>query len=195
MFKIDNEQDLVNVLKIFAEESVKKAKKTLNETVDMAQDRYRQNLARDESRYGVNLDEQEKEENPEEKEEAPPEEEVPEEAEEEKEEVTPETLGVSFDSVLKDINTLRAGRSTKDKEIKDELLGYYDRLDDDERQISRWLKLAGPNGRFRRTLMNKIIKEGSTYDDFSISPVIRQVLLHWGYQLTNKDLTAYKKSK
>ena len=69
------------------------------------------------------------------------------------------------------------------------------RTDDDERQIGRWLKLAGPNGRFRRTLMNKIIKEGTTYDDFSISPVIRQVLLHWGYQLTKKDLDDYKKSK
>ena len=44
------------------------------------------------------------------------------------------------------------------------------RTDDDERQIGRWLKLAGPNGRFRRTLMNKIIKEDTTYDDFSISP-------------------------
>lgn len=69
------------------------------------------------------------------------------------------------------------------------------RTDDDERQIGRWLKLAGPNGRFRRTLMNKIIKEGTTYDDFSISPVIRQVLLHWGYQLTKKDFDDYKKSK
>ena len=69
------------------------------------------------------------------------------------------------------------------------------RTDDDERQIGRWLKLAGPNGRFRRTLMNKIIKEGTTYDDFSISPVIRQVLLHWGYQLTKKDLDDYKKSR
>ena len=69
------------------------------------------------------------------------------------------------------------------------------RTDDDERQIGRWLKLAGPNGRFRRTLMNKIIKEGTTYDDFSISPVIRQVLLDWGYQLTKKDLEDYKKSK
>jgi len=69
------------------------------------------------------------------------------------------------------------------------------RTDDDERQIGRWLKLAGPNGRFRRTLMNKIIKNGSTYNDFSISPVIRQVLLHWGYQLTKKDLEYYKKSK
>ena len=69
------------------------------------------------------------------------------------------------------------------------------RTKDDERQIGRWLKLAGPNGRFRRTLMNKIIKEGTTYDDYNISPVIRQVLLHWGYQLTKKDFDDYKKSK
>ena len=44
-------------------------------------------------------------------------------------------------------------------------------------------------------IMNKIIKNNTTYDDFSISPVIRQVLLHWGYQLTKKDLDQYKKSK
>ena len=69
------------------------------------------------------------------------------------------------------------------------------RTGDDERQIGRWLKLAGPNGRFRRTLMNKIIKKKTTHDDFTVSPVIRQVLLHWGYQLTKKDLEQYKKSK
>jgi hypothetical protein len=69
------------------------------------------------------------------------------------------------------------------------------RTKDDERQIGRWLKLAGPNGRFRRTLMNKIIKNGTTYDDISISPVIRQVLLDWGYQLTKKDLDDYTESK
>ena len=69
------------------------------------------------------------------------------------------------------------------------------RTNDDDRQIDRWLKLAGPNGRFRRTLMNKIIKKNTTYDDYSISPVIRQVLLHWGYELTKKDLDDYKKSK
>ena len=69
------------------------------------------------------------------------------------------------------------------------------RTQDDARQIGRWLKLAGPNGRFRRTLMNKIIKNNATYDDFSISPVIRQVLLHWGYQLTKKDLDQYKNTK
>jgi hypothetical protein len=69
------------------------------------------------------------------------------------------------------------------------------RTEDDSRQIGRWLKLAGPNGRFRRTLMNKIIKNKTTYNDFSVSPVIRQVLLHWGYQLTKKDLDQYKKTK
>lgn len=67
------------------------------------------------------------------------------------------------------------------------------RTADDERQIKRWLKLAGPNGRFRKTLMNKIIKNNTTYDDFTISPVIRQVLLHWGYQLTKKDFDNHKK--
>ena len=29
----------------------------------------------------------------------------------------------------------------------------------------------------------------------ALVPVIRQVLLHWGYQLTKKDLEDYKKSK
>ena len=34
----------------------------------------------------------------------------------------------------------------------------------------------------------KMIKNfGSKYDDYSISPKTRQVLLHWGYELTEKD--------
>ena len=28
---------------------------------------------------------------------------------------------------------------------------------------------------------------GSEFDDYSISPKIRQILLLWGYQLTEKD--------
>jgi hypothetical protein len=69
------------------------------------------------------------------------------------------------------------------------------RMYDDERQIDRWAKLAGPNGRFRRRLMNEIIKKNKKYDDPSVSPVIRQVLLHWGYELTKKDFDEYKKNK
>ena len=29
---------------------------------------------------------------------------------------------------------------------------------------------------------------GNKYDDYSISPKIRQILLHWGYELTEKDI-------
>ena len=40
---------------------------------------------------------------------------------------------------------------------------------------------------FRAKLV-KIIKNSDTkYDDYSISPKIRQILLHWGYELTKKD--------
>ena len=139
MFKINSEVELLNLLKVVSEEAVKKSRKTLRESVDAAQERYMSSLRASENVYGVGLSEQEEvaaEEEPpavEPAAEEPAEEAEP--AEEEPETVDPETLGVSFDSVVKDINTLRSGRSTKDKEIKDELLGYYDRLDDDERKI------------------------------------------------------------
>jgi len=58
---------------------------------------------------------------------------------------------------------------------------------DDERQINRWLKLAGRNGRFRRALINEIKRKNRKYDDYEISPAKRQTLLHWGYELTSRD--------
>ena len=69
------------------------------------------------------------------------------------------------------------------------------RTNDDQRQIDRWLRLAGPKGRFRNNLMNKIIKSGKSYNDKSVSPVIRQVLQHWGYKLSKAHFDSYKKSK
>ena len=62
------------------------------------------------------------------------------------------------------------------------------RTDDDKRQIKRWLALTGPKGRFKNRLVNMIKKKDAKYDDASISPVIRQTLLHWGYQITPNDL-------
>jgi hypothetical protein len=61
------------------------------------------------------------------------------------------------------------------------------RTKDDSRQIKRWENFAGKNGRFRKRLINLIKKKNTVYDDYSISPVIRQGLLHWGYELTEKD--------
>lgn len=66
---------------------------------------------------------------------------------------------------------------------------------DDERQIKRWLKLAGPNGRFRKWLITQIIKTKGRYSDYKISPKIRQTLLHWGYELTSADLKKEKLSR
>ena len=61
------------------------------------------------------------------------------------------------------------------------------RCQDDERQINRWVRTAGPKSRFRRALINLIKKKNTTYDDFTISPARRQTLQHWGYKLTEKD--------
>ena len=67
---------------------------------------------------------------------------------------------------------------------------FYDgkRCDDDDRQIDRWIKTAGPKSRWRRRLINIILDAKTTYNDYSISPKIRQVLQHWGYKLKEKDL-------
>ena len=62
------------------------------------------------------------------------------------------------------------------------------RSPDDKRQIDRWNKFAGPlSGRFRSQLINKIKNSGGNINDYSISPVVRQGLLQWGYELTEKD--------
>ena len=60
------------------------------------------------------------------------------------------------------------------------------RSKDDERQINRWKKFVS---RFRGKLVKMIKDVGSKYDDYSISPKIRHILLHWGYELTEKDFS------
>lgn len=62
------------------------------------------------------------------------------------------------------------------------------RSPDDKRQIRRWLNFAGPNGRFKRRLIKECKKQGKAWNDYTVSPVIRQGLLHWGYELTRKDV-------
>ena len=71
------------------------------------------------------------------------------------------------------------------------------RTPDDERQINRWKRLTGPNGRFRNFLITQIIKKNSSWDDETISPKIRQVLQHWAYALNlddfKKEISSRKK--
>ena len=61
--------------------------------------------------------------------------------------------------------------------------GLDRRPEDDERRINTW---KGIVSRFRGKLV-KIIKDaGSKFDNYSISSKIRQILLHWRYELTEK---------
>ena len=53
-----------------------------------------------------------------------------------------------------------------------------DKLRDEKKVLSR----------FRGKLVTMIRDAGSKFNDYLISPKIRQVLLHWGYELTEKDL-------
>ena len=58
------------------------------------------------------------------------------------------------------------------------------RLQDDERQINWWEKNIA---RFRGKLVKIIKCAVSKFDDDSVSPETRQIVLYWGYELTEKD--------
>ena len=59
------------------------------------------------------------------------------------------------------------------------------RTNDDERQIKRW---KGVMSRFKKRLINMLNKKNKKYNDFTVSPKIRQLLLHWGYEIIKKDM-------
>ena len=58
------------------------------------------------------------------------------------------------------------------------------RSQDDERKINRWKRIIS---RFRGKLVSMIKDAGSQFDDYLISPKIRLLLLHWSFELTEKD--------
>ena len=54
--------------------------------------------------------------------------------------------------------------------------------------------IEGKNvSRFRGKLVKMIKDTVSKFDDYSISPKIRQVLLHWGYELTKQSYDSQNK--
>ena len=55
----------------------------------------------------------------------------------------------------------------------------------DFRQINRWKKIVST---FKGKLV-KVIKDSSgKFDDYSITPKIRQILLHWDYELKKEEI-------
>jgi hypothetical protein len=69
------------------------------------------------------------------------------------------------------------------------------RTTDDARQIKRWENGQGPTGRWRTRLCNDLIKLKAKVDDPKASPVLRQVLQHWAYKLTEADLKKQRARK
>ena len=55
---------------------------------------------------------------------------------------------------------------------------------DDNRQIKRWRAIVS---RFKSVLVKMIKDKRAKYDDYSVSPKIRQILLHWSYELVESD--------
>ena len=57
-------------------------------------------------------------------------------------------------------------------------------VSEDERQIKRWLSIVN---RFKGILVKMIKDKGTKFDDFSVSAKIRQILLHWVYELVESE--------
>tara|TARA_B110001469_G_C9608705_1_gene302734 strand:+ start:85 stop:1134 length:1050 start_codon:yes stop_codon:yes gene_type:complete len=63
------------------------------------------------------------------------------------------------------------------------------RCDDDKRQVGRWINYAGEkSGRWRLRLINLCKNNKLNYNNYEISPVIRQGLQHWGFILKKNHI-------
>jgi len=131
MIKINSEKELLGLLKIISSEAVGISKR-LNENADPTTSNYLKQYEKDEDTFGT-LSEQEDEED-----EAVEDEEVEEEEAGEAEASPSEDdfvdSGVSFDSITRAINSLRAGKSLKDSGVKKQAADYYDKLSESERK-------------------------------------------------------------
>ena len=141
MFKIDSEKELLSFLRILSEESVKKSKYALSEkSSDELASSFDKRLKKEEELYeqeddtdpelsaGDTAEEEEVEEEVEEEEAKEPE-------AEEAQAKPDEELRASLDSLERNINSLRAGRSLKDSTIESQLEIYFDRLGEDEKSL------------------------------------------------------------
>jgi hypothetical protein len=61
---------------------------------------------------------------------------------------------------------------------------------EDERQMSRWNGVCGLKGRWKQNLIGKCLAGGRAHDDVSVSPVVRQTLLHWAFELGEADFAS-----
>ena len=126
MFTAKNENELLQLLKIVSEEAVGAAKRKLKETSDPRSQNFKKRL--DATPFSLK-EEEEKEE------EAGAEQTTDATPSSKSEEDVPDNFGASIDSLQKNINALRAGKSLKDSTVKKQLEVYYDKLTEEERKV------------------------------------------------------------
>ena len=54
----------------------------------------------------------------------------------------------------------------------------------------RVCRVCGDKGRWKQNLIAKCLREGKAHDDVTVSPVVRQTLLHWAYELSAADFAS-----
>ena len=55
--------------------------------------------------------------------------------------------------------------------------------------------MSGERGRWRNQLCGAVAKASGRHDDVAVSPVIRQTLLHWAYELSAADYDQWRAAK
>ena len=140
---IDTSQDLERFLKILAEESVTKAKISIKE--DDEQSYYEKQIPADKSRFkATSVNEQEEEEAEEEVDNVEGDKEEPEQKPQPEKPPKETTEDITFFKIRDELNTIRSGKSLKDKDLRSELEQYVDRLDADEKRVLHtFLKAIG----------------------------------------------------
>jgi len=141
MLTAKNENELISLLKIISEEAVSFSKEKLKEEKDPYTSYFDSRLESEKQRlFEEEEDAKDTQAEPDEEESVQPQEVEDEEAEapEASGEAEPEktgTLGSSLETLEKSINLMRSGRSLKDSQISNQLEVYYDRLEEDERNV------------------------------------------------------------
>lgn len=156
MKTLNNEKELFEYLQSIAKKSLAEAANVLYEkSPDSYVSRFKNELEKEMSNFGLNEQEDEEDEDEGEDEEVeaededaeaePAEKEVKQEKEKSKNPAAEKALSfiadyeegidASFQNIVTALNILRAGKSTKNKEIKTELNDYYERLSEDERKV------------------------------------------------------------
>lgn len=126
--KLETAEDLQKFLKDIASKAVNHS---LKESNDNYINSYQQSYSHDKSMFNL----KEQDDSPEaadEDEDTSAEVEEPKQSEQTD---ASKTFGASFDALIRAINKLRSGKSTKDSAVRDQAAIYYERLDEPEREV------------------------------------------------------------